>query len=202
MIPRVIHQVWVGNKERPDEWMDTWKKMMPNWDYVLWTEKEIDALNMVNSHQYKSLIRDGNIAGAVDFARVEILERHGGLYVDADSICLQTLEDTKFVKGSFLAGIEYDHRVGNSIIGSVAHHPIMKHYLARLSMATVLEPSCFTIGGTLLTTCIDLHGADEDVVIAPYLTFYQKTKDLPRYRDQIFVRQKWGSTRDLYQDKK
>ena len=59
MIPHTIHQVWIGNKERPDEWMDTWKKMMPNWDYVLWTEKEIDALNMVNSHQYKSLIRDG-----------------------------------------------------------------------------------------------------------------------------------------------
>jgi hypothetical protein len=37
MIPKIIHQIWVGPKKKPDIWIDTFKKDYindnPEWDY-------------------------------------------------------------------------------------------------------------------------------------------------------------------------
>jgi len=40
-IQKIIHQIWVGPKPAPFKWMDTWKKMNPGWDYILWDNKKV-----------------------------------------------------------------------------------------------------------------------------------------------------------------
>ena len=42
MIPKVIHQIWIGDQsKRPTEAMETIKKDNPDCEYKLWTEKEL-----------------------------------------------------------------------------------------------------------------------------------------------------------------
>ena len=42
---------------RPDIWMNSWKidycKKYPDWEYKLWTEKEIDNFGLKNKKQYE-----------------------------------------------------------------------------------------------------------------------------------------------------
>jgi mannosyltransferase OCH1-like enzyme len=45
MIPKIIHQIWIGSKKKPDIWIDTFKKDYindnPDWDYKLWDDENI-----------------------------------------------------------------------------------------------------------------------------------------------------------------
>ena len=42
MIPKIIHQLWIGDKPRPAGPMHRWKEMNPNFEYFLWDEKMIE----------------------------------------------------------------------------------------------------------------------------------------------------------------
>jgi hypothetical protein len=132
-------------------------------------------------------------------ARVEILERLGGVYLDADSVCLLPIQDASFMESSFFAVYEYDYRIANGVIGSAPHHPILTRYIDRIAEAQVIYPPCFTIGGTLLTTCVDLHGEDQAVTILPTCSFYphNKKRPVPLVGD-VYAEQFWGTTNKLY----
>jgi hypothetical protein len=166
MIPTHIHQIWIGPKQRPNEWLDTWPKKNPSFTFTLWDEQAIDNFGLVNRDKYDRF-----------------------------------------------AVFEYDERVANGVIGTVPYHPILLTYQQRIQSATVIEPPCFTIGGTLLTTCVDRfmwynrprhHGAKYSAIkILPSYTFYPK---LGHYHEAdgltppIYARQMWGTTKGIYKD--
>lgn len=203
MIPRHIHQIWIGPKQRPDEWMATWREKNPSFTIEVWNEHAIDAFGLLNRDKYDYYMKKGIYDGAADVARVEILYALGGIYIDADSVCLHTLDGAPFLDADFFAAYEYDQRIANGVIGTVPKHPIMAMYLARLKEATVLEPACFTIGGTLLTTCVDycsLVCEDARIEILPSFTFYPKLGHYREATGTIYARQMWGTTKKLYKD--
>src|SRR4029077_5448971 len=48
-IPKIIHQIWVGPKMPPSffaTFQEKWKMLHPGWEYHLWTDSEIDELNL------------------------------------------------------------------------------------------------------------------------------------------------------------
>lgn len=51
-IPKKIHQIWVGPKQPPIVWVDTWRKKYRShysgWDYKLWGEAEVAEIKMRN----------------------------------------------------------------------------------------------------------------------------------------------------------
>lgn len=195
-IPKQIHQIWIGDKQVPEKWLNTWNKSKMS--RRLWREKDIDDFGLVNRDKYDYFLKIKDFAGAADIARVEILFKLGGVYLDADSVCLNPFDDETFMNDSFFSVIEFDRRVANGTIGCEANHPIMKMYQERITEATVIEPPCFTIGGTLLTTCIDEFGRDK-VTILPSYTFYPKWKHRGSIKGTIFARQMWGSTKGKYE---
>ena len=93
-IPKIIHQIWLGPRTRPQFWMDTWKidylNNYPDWEYRLWTEKEVKELTLVNKKFYNRLAKNNKrydkFAGMADILRYEILYQFGGVFIDADSI--------------------------------------------------------------------------------------------------------------------
>jgi mannosyltransferase OCH1-like enzyme len=208
MIPAVIHQIWIGPKQRPDEWMQSWRDKNPSFAFEVWDERAIDAFGLQNRDKYDYYMKKGIYDGAADVARVEILHRQGGIYIDADSVCLHTLEDAWFLSSNFFAAYEYDQRIANGVIGTVPRHGIMDMYLRRLTEATVLEPACFTIGGTLLTTCVDVYLAKNSAMVSdaalikilPSFAFYPKLGHYREATSTIYARQMWGSTKKLYKD--
>lgn len=94
MIPRVVHQIWIGPNAPPETCLASWRKMCASlgWEYVLWTESEMERRGFVQelaAHMGTMY----SLAGRADLMRLEILYRHGGIYSDADSVCLEAFDD-------------------------------------------------------------------------------------------------------------
>jgi mannosyltransferase OCH1-like enzyme len=90
MIPKIIHQIWIGPKKRPDIWIDTFRidyiKKNPEYQYFLWNEDNIEPL--FNDFPIYRIVYDLETTynGKSDILRYLILYIHGGIYIDADSV--------------------------------------------------------------------------------------------------------------------
>jgi len=65
-VPRLIHQIWIGNA------------------YRLWREADLEAEGIDADPIFRRMLEDGDYPGAVDVARYFILLRVGGIYLDCD----------------------------------------------------------------------------------------------------------------------
>lgn len=204
IIPKKIHQIWIGSKERPKKWMDTWKEKNPGWEYILWDEKTIRNLPLRNEELFNRYKQRGIIYGMADVARAEILLKEGGIYIDADCECLETLEGADFMEAGFFSVYankkpELPGRIANGVIGSVKNHPILRKYVEAMGRAREIMPPWNTIGGTLLTKCINNFGIKEVRILPPHY-FYPESSWGYKYQgaDKIYARHYWAQTKKLY----
>lgn len=93
MIPKIIHQIWVGDKPAPKKWMDTWKEKNPGWEYILWDNKKIKELDIINKKQFQHYWDYKIWHGVADILRYQILYEYGGIMPGADSKCLRSIDD-------------------------------------------------------------------------------------------------------------
>lgn len=93
MIPKIIHQIWIGDKEPPLEWMKTWKEKNPDWQYILWDNNKVKEMNFVNQKHIDYYWQKKQWHGVADLMRYEILFKYGGFMPGADSICLESIDD-------------------------------------------------------------------------------------------------------------
>jgi len=149
-IPKIIHQIWLSPDEQQDipdqfkQFRATWLHYHPDWEYKLWTNKDIEALNLENKQLYDAAI---NYAERSDIARYEILYRFGGLYIDVDFECLKPFDSFHYLY-DFYTGLELPalapflrHLIilPNGLIGCKPKHPIMHACIDALK-----EPSLST----------------------------------------------------------
>ena len=126
-IPQVIHRVWMGGP-MPLEFEAfgaDWERLNPGWKVRTWRERDITQFRMVNADLFErapQLCPEKFIPRfRSNLVRYEILERHGGVYVDCDLRPLEALPDLDGVE--VFAGWERQGEwVGNSILGSVPGH--------------------------------------------------------------------------------
>jgi len=139
-IPKIIHQIWIGSP-LPDafkRFQQSWIKHHPDWQYILWTDKEIDKFNLENRNLYEATV---NYGAKSDIARYEILYRIGGLYVDTDFECLKPM-DIFHHCFDFYTGTAYfkTSTAFMAIIGSVPGHPILRYCIDNLDAEKILNP--------------------------------------------------------------
>jgi mannosyltransferase OCH1-like enzyme len=90
MIPKIIHQIWIGPKPEPIKWTNTIKidyiTKYPEYEYKLWNESNIEELfvDFPNIKIIYDLEETWN--GKSDLLRYLILYYYGGIYIDADSV--------------------------------------------------------------------------------------------------------------------
>lgn len=135
MIPKVIHYCWFGRKELPrkaQKCILSWKKYCPDYDIIEWNEDNFD----VNQHPYlKWCYENKKWAFLSDFARLLIIEKHGGIYLDTD---VEILSDFSILlKEEAFLGFESNEYVNTGLgFGAVAEHIVvkemMKQYLNRI----------------------------------------------------------------------
>jgi len=90
MIPKIIHQIWVG-EEPPQfikEAMESVQKLNPDFEYKFWGNEHIPQFKLENVFK-ESL----TISFAVNVMQLKILEEYGGLYIDADTFCEKPLNE-------------------------------------------------------------------------------------------------------------
>jgi len=91
-IPKKIHYIWFGGSEIPEknrEWMKSWKKYCPDYEIIRWDENNYD----VTKHPYmRDAYKEKKYAFATDYARLDIIYEHGGIYLDTDVEVLANLD--------------------------------------------------------------------------------------------------------------
>ena len=72
MIPKIIHQIWIGPRPAPTKLMDTWREKHPGFEYIRWSEDEIKnrGLPLSCPHRINEM---EEMAGKADIIRWEIL---------------------------------------------------------------------------------------------------------------------------------
>ena len=133
MIPKIIHQIWIGDQsKRPSEMMKTWQDMNPDWEYMLWTDDNLPQI--ANRVQFDAM---KELAGKADILRYELLQEHGGFFIDADSICTKPLDDFFVENDSFCCWENEYIRTGlmcNGYLAACKGNQLMGHLQARISM--------------------------------------------------------------------
>jgi mannosyltransferase OCH1-like enzyme len=139
MIPKVIYQTW-KTKEISDDLkniIDSWKKLNPDYDYFLYDDN--DCRNYIKDNFDEKILSVYNqiLPGAfkADLWRYCILYKKGGVYVDIDTICLNSInnfikEDTHAVipidlNKLSMANKEGTHNLFNAFIAIVPESPII-----------------------------------------------------------------------------
>ena len=206
-IPKIIHQIWIGPKPAPIKLMDTWKNMHPEFEYIYWNENEIinRGLNLIGVKNRIDEMEE--ICGKVDIIRWMILFEYGGIFIDADSICIEPFDDTILNTKSFAGWENETLRPGLIAIGTMGFPP--KHPLVGLIIEWI-KANCVsvektglrawqTVGPTLLTNMYNT-GLFKDMTIFPsyYFLPIHCTNFEYNGHGKIYAYQEWGSTRQNY----
>ena len=127
MIPKRIIYCWFGGKEKPDnikQCIDTWKKHMPDWEYLEINESNFD----INYNEYvKKAYESKKWAYVSDVARLWALYTHGGIYMDTDVLVFQPLN--KFLNHRFFTGFEQKHYPVTATMGAEKSNTLIKEML-------------------------------------------------------------------------
>jgi mannosyltransferase OCH1-like enzyme len=133
MIPKIIHQIWIGDQsKKPEKIMNTWKIKHPDWEYKIWTEENLPSLK--NQKQFNQM---EELAGKADILRYELLYNYGGVYIDADTICLNSLDDF-FLKNDSFTCWENEYcttgLIHNGHLGACPNNELMKELINYISL--------------------------------------------------------------------
>jgi hypothetical protein len=122
-IPKCIHYVWFGGKPLPEPMRETiahWRRTMPDCRVIEWNESTID----VNGHPWMArMYAEGRYAFASDYARLLVLYKHGGIYLDTDVQMRKSL--APFMGERCLWSFEFDSFVSTCIIAAVPKHALI-----------------------------------------------------------------------------
>lgn len=206
-IPKIIHQLWIGDIPPPINLMNTWKEKNPEFEYIFWNEEEFKKRNITFKCQEK--IEDiEQICGKVDIMRWELLYKYGGIFIDADSICIEPLDELIYKKNSF-AGWEHEIvRPGLIAIGTMGFsikHPLIKEAINWIYNNEVSQKKTFKMAwqvvGPCLLTALYNTGIYNDIYIFPsyYFLPIHHTKKEYNGHGKIYAYQVWGSTNQNYE---
>lgn len=127
MIPKILHFVWLSGDPLPELLLRckiSWKKYLPDYDWVQWDTQKIEG---INNKWLNQALEAKQYAFATDFLRIHALYIYGGIYLDADVELTGTFDP--FLKHKFFIGFEYNNDLEPAVFGSVAKHPLLKDLL-------------------------------------------------------------------------
>lgn len=118
MIPKIIHQIWIGGvlPDRLSILHEKMKQMNPSWQVKLWDEESIDIL-LCDCFEYSHATK----AGSSNVVRLKALQKYGGVYFDLDFIAVKPIDGLE--NHSAFAARQPDGVLCNAAMGATPYHP-------------------------------------------------------------------------------
>jgi mannosyltransferase OCH1-like enzyme len=159
--------------------VQSWSTVHPEWEHRIWGEDDLGWLTNQDLFDRAPEIVGPNEIGQfrADIARLEILERHGGVYVDCDMEARKAFDPLLDVE--CFAGFEDTHGrwVNNAVLGSEPGHPFLAALIERLPASVrrarrkgIRRPNVFS--GPQFVTPIWRTGFQDSVTVYPSSHFY------------------------------
>ena len=115
MIPHIIHYGWFGHAPKPrliKKCIASWKKYHPDWEIIEWNETNYDVGRISYT---KDAYAQKKWAFVVDYARFDILNEYGGVFLDTDVELLRPIPDEMLEHEAF-TGFENEESVAPGLI--------------------------------------------------------------------------------------
>lgn len=127
---KYIHYCWFGNKKKPlffNKIKKSWQKFLPNYKVIEWNEKNFD-INYCNFS--KKAYQEKKYAFVSDIARIYVLYKYGGIYLDIDMEILKNINFLINENKNIILGSENNiHISGGIIIVNKKNNKHMKNLL-------------------------------------------------------------------------
>lgn len=128
MIPKKIHYCWFGGKEKPEDvkrYIASWKKCCPDYEIREWNESNFD----IHENDYcREAYEAKKWAFVADVARLTVLEKYGGIYMDTDVEVVRPFDDL-LTYGAFMC-FENKDSVSIGTLGMEKGSPVIADFLA------------------------------------------------------------------------
>jgi len=134
MIPKIVHYSWFSGDPLPESishYIDGWRKILPDYEFVLWDADKLAAVNNTFANEAVSV---GKWAFAADFIRLYAVYNYGGIWLDTDVELYKPFEP--FLRHRMFIGTEFRaHDVpkkrvlGSHCFGAEPGHPFIKDCL-------------------------------------------------------------------------
>lgn len=128
IIPKKIHYMWLGKNEMPDKLkhcIESWVKFCPDYEIIRWDESNYD----VHKNIFVSQAYDNQRYGFVpDYARIELLYEHGGIYLDTDVELQRNIDDLLYQE-AFCSVEKWQVLNFGGCSGAIKGHKSLKPFL-------------------------------------------------------------------------
>ena len=178
-IPKIIHQIWIGDKNMPDyckEFCERMKKThkMRGWEYKFWGNELLDVYK--DDIFIKNYLKDPELykwAHISDRIRHLMLRDNGGVYVDIDCNIIKPLDyimDQLSDNITFFCGARKG-RLTHGCMFEIALMGCVKNSRITNAVLDSYEDINWANGGSMHSDVI-LMNIDPDVAIFNYKRFY------------------------------
>ena len=202
-IPKIIHQLWLGDKPAPMKWMNTWKEKHPGWEYKLWDNDAVYGRKWINQKHIDYYTERKQWHGVADVCTYEILHEYGGFMIGADAVCLNPIDEL-FYNDFDSYSVWEQEKIRPGLISPL--HASKKNGMFAAELIEGLrqkdvggEPWKTTgneyMGVMYRKTKANVHIFPSHYFNSPHLTglVYEGT-------DKMYAIQKWGTTKQCYNE--
>lgn len=156
MIEKKIHYFWIGNRplgEKEKKCIDSWRKFLPDFEIIKWNEKNYEF----NYCKYmQDAILNKKYGFAIDVARLDVVYRYGGIYLDTDVEIIRPF-DNFILNNKAICCFEGKRGINfGSILGSERENPLILKLLEQYKQRSFVLDD----GSLNLTTCTDYQAKD------------------------------------------
>lgn len=195
-IPKKIHYFWFGKNPIPlleQKCIDSWKRVCPDYEIILWNEDNYD----VSQNLYmKQAYEVGKWGFVPDYARLDIIYQHGGIYLDTDVEVLKAFDKLLYLPGFMgfeskklvAIGLGFGAKKGCELIKKLRDDYNNRSFIKEdgsydLTASPFLQTEVLKKCGLKMNNCLQVL---EDVAILPAECFSPDNNQIPHITDNTF----------------